>query len=153
MQSFLSAQRWVRMAAVGGASALMLTLGLAFYGFRDVASADQQGQVTAPRPNRMTLVREIGGAARFPTPHGVVTALPSPTAVPTTAPPTVEPTNPAEPAAADAGTQEARPTSGSAAPQRLRPSAPLPPDVPAAPPPVMARPAVAPTLPPSFRPR
>src|SRR3954454_19120670 len=100
MQNFLSAQRWVVMATVGGVSALMLTIGLAFYGFRDVASADQRSQVTAARPSRVTLVREIGGAAGVPTPHGVVTPLPSPTGVPAAEPPTPQPTKTAEEAAA-----------------------------------------------------
>ena len=63
-----NARRWVLLGALGIASSIVLTIGVALLGSREIASADQP--VAVATPNRTTLVREIGGIAKSPTPAG-----------------------------------------------------------------------------------
>jgi hypothetical protein len=68
-----AARRWVILGAIGIVSSLLLTVGVALLSSRGVASADVP-QAEPARQNRVTLVREIGGAQRSPTPGTGMTA-------------------------------------------------------------------------------
>ena len=64
-----NARRWVLLGALGITSSVLLTTGVALLGSREVASANQAPAAVAA-PNRTTLVREIGGVPKSPTPAG-----------------------------------------------------------------------------------
>src|SRR5215471_2107683 len=67
------ARRWVILGALGIASSLLLTIGVALLSNRGVASASTP-PVERVRQNPVTYVREIGGAPKSPTPGTGVTA-------------------------------------------------------------------------------
>ncbi|MGE3273117.1 MAG: CAP domain-containing protein [Chloroflexota bacterium] len=68
-----AARRWVVLGALGIFSSLLLTVAVALLSTRGVASADVPPPTPAAR-SRVTLVREIGGVPRSPTPGTGVTA-------------------------------------------------------------------------------
>ncbi|MCC7369406.1 MAG: hypothetical protein IT306_13340 [Chloroflexi bacterium] len=69
------ARRWVLLGGLGILSSLLLTVAVALLSSRGVASADvPQVAAEAPTRNRVTLVREIGGVPRSPTPGTGMTA-------------------------------------------------------------------------------
>lgn len=68
-----AARRWVVLGVIGIVTSLLLTVAVALLSSRGVASADVP-VAEAARPNRTTLVREIGGAPRSPTPGTGTTA-------------------------------------------------------------------------------
>jgi uncharacterized protein YkwD len=68
-----SARRWVVLGALGIVSSILLTIAMALLSSRGVASADQPPAEPA-RPNRVTLIREIGGVPKSPTPSTGMTA-------------------------------------------------------------------------------
>jgi uncharacterized protein YkwD len=68
-----AARRWVVLGAIGIISSLLLTVAVALLSTRGVASADVP-QAEPARQSRVTLVREIGGIPRSPTPGTGVTA-------------------------------------------------------------------------------
>ena len=80
MTEYSFPRRWVVLGAIGLATSVLLTVGIALLGVRGVASAN--GSPTTPTPTRavaQTLFREIGGAFRTPTPGpggAVVPTLP-----------------------------------------------------------------------------
>jgi hypothetical protein len=62
-------RRWIVLGAIGLATSVLLTVGIALLGMRGVASAN--GMPATPTPGRAAapmLIREIGGPARTPTP-------------------------------------------------------------------------------------
>jgi len=67
------ARKWVIYGALGIVSSLLLTIGVALLSNRGVASASTP-LVEQVRQNRVTLVREIGGLPKSPTPGTGVTA-------------------------------------------------------------------------------
>ena len=73
-----AARRWVMLGAIGIISSLVLTVSVALLSSRGVASADVP-QAEPVRQSRVTLVREIGGVPRSPTP-GVGTTASAPAA-------------------------------------------------------------------------
>lgn len=68
-----AARRWVVLGALGIVSSILLTIAMALLGSRSVASADQPPAEPA-RANRVTLIREIGGVPKSPTPGTGITA-------------------------------------------------------------------------------
>src|SRR5688572_9103463 len=70
-----AARRWVILGGLGILSSLLLTVAVALLSSRGVASADvPQAAAEAPARNRLTMVREIGGVQKSPTPGTGVTA-------------------------------------------------------------------------------
>jgi uncharacterized protein YkwD len=70
-----AARRWVILGGLGILSSLLLTVAVALLSSRGVASADvPQAAVEAPARNRVTMVREIGGIPKSPTPGTGLTA-------------------------------------------------------------------------------
>ncbi|MFN8524179.1 MAG: CAP domain-containing protein [Chloroflexota bacterium] len=59
--------RWLALGLAGLGSSILLTVGVARLGVQDVASAERAADA-APRSRGTTIVREIGGVLRAPTP-------------------------------------------------------------------------------------
>jgi uncharacterized protein YkwD len=68
-----STRRWVVIGGIGVITSLLLTMAVALLSIRGVASADV-ALTDSARPNRVTLVREIGGVQRAATPGTGTTA-------------------------------------------------------------------------------
>ena len=70
-----AARRWVVLGALGIVSSLLLTVAVALLSGRGVASADVPAAAETAKASRVTMVREIGGAPRSPTPGTGTTAI------------------------------------------------------------------------------
>ena len=94
-----AARRWVVLGAIGIISSLLLTVAVALLSSRGVASADVP-PVETVRQSRVTLVREIGGVPRSPTPGtGTTATAPAAPGAATAADPGVHLVSPAQPCA------------------------------------------------------
>jgi hypothetical protein len=113
--------RWLVLGAASLGTSLLLAGGVAAFSMRGVASADRVIERPTPRPTGVTMVREIGGQPRPPTPTvGVAVAENNPSSEPARA-------------AAPAGGRETAVNQQQAAPPPATPIPAAPDSVPPAP--------------------
>ncbi|MCC6174475.1 MAG: hypothetical protein IT305_04150 [Chloroflexi bacterium] len=74
-----AARRWVILGVLGVVTSVLLTLGVSLLGSREVASASPDRRtVEAPRQSRVTLIQQLGGVPRSPTPSaGTIASAPT----------------------------------------------------------------------------